>query len=577
VSDLPLARLIAAGLCLVSGSFVLGAETTLVSLPETRLRALLDELGPARGRHIARYLADPTRVLSRLLAYRITAIIVASTLATDALVRSGDRPLKLVAIVGVLTFLYGALAEIFTSVARSQAWRLAAPALAVTRPLELLMLPMAAPLAWLGRRIHRESAAGARSQSSAVSEREMEYLVEEAENAGTIDARRGEMMQRVLELKDRSARDVMVPRTNINAIDASTPIERALSLVTAEGHSRVPVFRGQIDNIVGILHVKDLFRVAAGLDSMVVGESEILGQVRDAYGAASSAGLARGTLARLFHHALRVGKRARRETGIGRNALSVSRAAVELARHALGDLRDKRVLVVGLGDAGRLAAQALSDAGATDITVTNRTYQRAADMASQLGGRAVPFNGLGDMMEEADIVVSATGSPGYLITPEMVAQARVGNDRPLFLIDIAVPRDIDPAVKAFSGVHLYDIDDLETVAEANRRQRGQEAQKVEAIVEQEVGQFMGWLSSLEVVPTVAALRESADNLRVRELARVMKRLPDLDEEEQRRLTAFSKALVKKLMHQPIASLKEKRNATYTQAARELFDLGKEGE
>ncbi len=322
---------------------------------------------------------------------------------------------------------------------------------------------------------------------------------------------------------------------------------------------------------------RHLFRVASGLDSLIIGEAQILGQVRDAYGAASRTGLAGGTLARLFHHALRVGKRARRETDIGRNALSVSRAAVEIARRALGNLSTKRVLVVGLGDAGRLAAQALADAGVGDIAVTNRTYQRAVEMAIQVGGRAVPFNGLGDMMEEADIVVSATGSPGYVITQEMVAQARVANDRPLLLIDIAVPRDIDPAVKDFSCVHLYDIDDLELVAEANRRQREQEAQKVEAIVKQEVDQFMEWLSSLEVIPTVAALRERADSLRARELARVMKRLPSLDEEEQRRLTAFSKALVKKLMHQPIASLKEKRNPTYTQVTRELFDLGKEGE
>ncbi|MFH1141584.1 MAG: glutamyl-tRNA reductase, partial [Chloroflexota bacterium] len=323
--------------------------------------------------------------------------------------------------------------------------------------------------------------------------------------------------------------------------------------------------------------VQHLFRVACGLDSLILGEAQILGQVRDAYGAASRMGMAGGTLSRLFHQALRVGKRARHETNIGRNALSVSRAAVELARRALGDLRDKRVLVVGLGDAGRLAAIALADAGVADIAVTNRTYQRAVDMASQLGGRAVPFNGLGGMMGGADIVVSATGSPGYVITAEIVAQARVANGRPLLLIDIAVPRDIDPAVKALSGVFLYDIDDLEIVAEANRRQREQEAQKVEGIVEEEVAQFMGWLSSLEVIPTVAALRERAENLRATETARVMKRLPDLDEEEQRRLTAFSKALVKKLMHQPIASLKERRNPAYTQAARELFDLSKEGE
>ena len=298
-----------------------------------------------------------------------------------------------------------------------------------------------------------------------------------------------------------------------------------------------------------------------------------MGQVRDAYGVASRKGLTDGTLARLFHQALRVGKRARRETDIGRNALSISRAAVELARRDLGDLRDKRVLVIGLGDAGKLAARALADAGARDIAVTNRTYQRAVDMASELGGRAVPMDGLGEMLEATDIAISATGSPGYILTPEIVPQGRVANHRPLFLIDIAVPRDVDPAVKALSGIHLYDIDDLETVAETNRRQREREAQKVEAIVDEEVDRFMEWLSSLEVVPTVAALRERAESIRAWELARVMKRLHNLTDEEQARLTSFSRAIVKKLLHQPVVALKERRDPAFTQTARELFDLG----
>ena len=318
--------------------------------------------------------------------------------------------------------------------------------------------------------------------------------------------------------------------------------------------------------------VHHLFRVVSGLDSLILGEAQILGQVRDAYAAASRKGLAGGTLSRLFHHALRVGKRARRETDIGRNALSISRAAVEMARRTLGDLRDKRVLVVGLGDAGRLATRVLADAGVTDIAVTNRTYQLAEEVATEMGARAVPLDGLGEMVEKADIVVSATGSPGYILTPEIVAWSRAANGRPLFLIDIAVPRDIDPAVKEFSGVHLFDIDDLETVAETNRRQRKQEAQKVETIVAEEVDRFMDWLFSLEVVPTVAALRERADGLRARELARVIKRLPSLDEAGRRNLAAFSRAIVKKILHEPITSLKERRDPTYSQVARELFDL-----
>lgn len=323
--------------------------------------------------------------------------------------------------------------------------------------------------------------------------------------------------------------------------------------------------------------VRHLDRVACGLDSLILGEAQILGQVRDAYAAASQLGMARGTLSRLFHQALRVGKRARRDTNIGRNALSISRAAVELAHRALGELQDKRVLVIGMGDAGRLAARALADAGATDIAVTNRTYQRAVDLAGELGGRAVPFDQLGEMLRKTDIVISATGSPGYVVTPELLTQDGMAQNGPLFLIDIAVPRDVDPAVKTLPHVHLHDIDDLEAVAETNRRLRQTEAQKVEAIVAEEVDRFMEWLLSLEVVPTVAALREQGEIIRSRELSRAMRRLPRLTEEEQARLAAFSRAVVKKLLHQPIASLKEKRNPTYTQTARELFGLEKEAD
>ncbi len=316
--------------------------------------------------------------------------------------------------------------------------------------------------------------------------------------------------------------------------------------------------------------VKHLFRVTSGLDSLILGESQILGQVREAYGAAARAGMTGGTMARLFHQALRVGKRARRDTAIGKNALSVSRAAVELARRALGDLSRQRVLVIGVGDAGATAARALVDAGAADITVTNRTYSRAAELAADLNGRAAPFEELPGLLEGADIVVSATGSPGYIVTPELAAQARITSERPLLLIDIASPRDIDPAVKAFPNLCLYDIDDLEAVAEANRHARLVEAQKVEAIVSQEVDAFMGWMRSQEVVPTVAALHQQAETMRARELARALQRLPHLADAEQSVLDDFSQALVKKLLHKPTTVLKARNDPSLTQAARELF-------
>ncbi|MBI4202489.1 MAG: glutamyl-tRNA reductase, partial [Chloroflexi bacterium] len=318
--------------------------------------------------------------------------------------------------------------------------------------------------------------------------------------------------------------------------------------------------------------VRHLFRVASGLDSLILGESQVLGQVRDAYAAATRAGMAGGVLSRLFHQAMRMGKRARRETAIGRSALSVSRAAVELARRHLGDLATKRILVIGVGDAGALAARALADTGARDITVANRTLARAEELAAELDGRAAPLENLPLLLEEADIAVSATGSPGYVLTPELVAQARVSTDRPLFLIDIASPRDVDPGVKTFAGVHLYDIDDLEAVAETNRRARQAEARKVEAIVSQEADAFMAWLRALDVVPTVAAMHQQAEALRARELARALKRLPQFSDTDAATLEAFSRALVKKLLHKPTAALKSQHDDALIQAARDLFGL-----
>ncbi|MBI4311857.1 MAG: glutamyl-tRNA reductase [Chloroflexi bacterium] len=318
--------------------------------------------------------------------------------------------------------------------------------------------------------------------------------------------------------------------------------------------------------------VRHLFRVASGLDSLILGEAQILGQVRDAYAASSRAGMAGGVMTRLFHQALRVGKRARRETAIGRNALSISRAAVELARRTLGGLSDKRVLVIGVGDAGKLAARALSDAGVAEITVANRTYQRAVELAAELNGRAASLDDLPRLLEEADIAISATGSPGYLLTPELVARARVASDRPLFIADIAAPRDVDPAVKSFAGVHLYDIDDLEAVAETNRRARQAEARKVEEMVSQEVRSFMDWLRSLDAVPTVAAMYQRADAVREEELARALRLMPSLAEADQATLDAFSRALVKKLLHRPAAALKTRKDPSLTEAAQELFGL-----
>ena len=319
--------------------------------------------------------------------------------------------------------------------------------------------------------------------------------------------------------------------------------------------------------------VTHLFRVASSLDSQIVGESEILGQVRDAFGTASRAGMAGGTLAHLFHSAIRTGKRARTETAIGRNALSVSRACVELARRSLGDLRTKHVLVVGVGEASRLAAQALRDAGLASLTVANRTRAHAEELAESLGGEAAGLDDLPRLLAAADVVVTSTGAPDFVITRAQIEDAMAERrDRPLLVVDIALPRDVDPSAAAVPGVRLYTLDDLEAIAEANRREREAESAKVESIVAEEVARFASWWDARGVTPTIASIRHWAEDIRAAEVRRTLPKLNGLSPEQAERVEAMTKALVKKLLHGPTKSLRERKDESFTQSARELFGL-----
>ena len=320
--------------------------------------------------------------------------------------------------------------------------------------------------------------------------------------------------------------------------------------------------------------VEHLFRVTASLDSLIIGESEILGQVRDAYSLASKHGTAGGVLAKLFHAALRVGKRARTETTIGRNALSISRACVEVARRTLGDLAHRRALVVGVGDAGRLAARALKDAGVESLVLTNRTLAHAQELADQLEAEVAPLDELPMLIQQADLVISSTGAPDFMVAAATVAEAMVARlDRPLFIIDMAMPRDIDPNAAQLSGVFLYSMEDLETAAEANRKEREGEALKVAGIVHEEMARFQHWWESLAVRPTIAAIRHQAEAIRAGEVQRALQALgAQLSGEDRARIEAMSKALIKKVLHQPTRSLYDRRDGALTQAAREIFGL-----
>lgn len=318
--------------------------------------------------------------------------------------------------------------------------------------------------------------------------------------------------------------------------------------------------------------VRHLFRVAAGVDSMVLGESQILGQVRDAMSAATEVGSLNGVLSRLLHSAIRVGKRARSQTNIGRYSVSVSSAAVALARQTVGRLGERTVLVISAGSTGELAARSLAESGAARILVTNRTAQRAAALAGEIGGQPVPFSRLAWALTESDVVISGTGAEQFILGPELIAPVVTNrNGRELVLIDIAVPRDVDPAVRELPGVRLFDIDDIQAVSRASMRGRRREVLRVEAHVEDEVDDFMDWWRSLDVLPVIAALRERAEDVRRRELERTLRGLPELDDEQKARIKAMSRAIVKKMLDRPIARLKNGADSgIYAEALRDLF-------
>ena len=320
--------------------------------------------------------------------------------------------------------------------------------------------------------------------------------------------------------------------------------------------------------------VQHLFRVASSLDSMILGEEQVIGQVREAFEAAVRAETVPGPLSHLFQQAFRVGRRVRRETGIGRNAMSISRACAELAKETLGGLAGRRVMVVGAGDAAGLAAEVLSLSGVDDIVVTSRTYQRAEELARDLSGQAIPFQDMGDALRSTDMVIGCTGSPGYVLDASTVRTAMSRRpERPLFLIDIAVPRDIEPAAGDISNVFLHDLDDLEIYADASRQDHRLEAQSAELLVSQETERFVEWCLDLEVLPTLVALRTMADRIREGELNKTLKKLDHkLTTQDLASLDAMTRAIVNKLLHGPTVYLKGQRSSGGAQVAKEFFRL-----
>jgi len=330
--------------------------------------------------------------------------------------------------------------------------------------------------------------------------------------------------------------------------------------------------------------VHHLFMVAASLDSMIVGEAQILGQLKEAYRYAAQFGCTGPLLNRLLHKAFSVAAVSLNKKAIGSSAVSISYAAVQLARKIFGNLRDKKVLLIGAGEMAELAAEHLVGQGVAEVVVANRTLSRAMELAKRFHGRAVSFDELLGQLEKVDIIISSTGSPTVILHQEEVRPVmRTRRNRPLFFIDIAVPRDLDPGLNELDNIYLYDIDDLSSVVEMNRSERDREAVKATRIVDEVTLTFERWLEGMSVTPTIQALRHKADSIWRAELARTLPRLPSLSEQEKKTLEMMLSATTSKLLHDPLTYLKSEscggrdNSEAKVDMVRTIFGLGEDGE
>jgi len=360
--------------------------------------------------------------------------------------------------------------------------------------------------------------------------------------------------------------------------------EKIKTFLAEEQRVARSLFEKHLYTLAGKEAVNHLFRVAASLDSMVVGEPQILGQVKDAYAASSALGTLGVVLHRCFHKSFSVAKRVRSETRVAAKAVSISSAAVDLARSIFDHLGDKTAMVIGAGEMGEQTVRHLQRNGIGTILVTNRTFHRAIELARQCNGTVVPFEQWHKHLRLADVVIGSAGGNDYLLVPAVVEEVlRERKRRPMFFIDLGVPRNFDPHLNDLDNVFLYDIDDLEKVIEDNKDEREREAVKAEAIVAEEVEAFWFWLTNIGVTPTIVALRERADAIRRRELEKTLVALKGLPPHAQKAIEALSSAITNKLLHPPLAYLKSSnRNGNGQEEAnaavvRRIFGLDEEEE
>ncbi|MDH5767679.1 MAG: glutamyl-tRNA reductase [Nitrospirota bacterium] len=321
------------------------------------------------------------------------------------------------------------------------------------------------------------------------------------------------------------------------------------------------VDRGLLDNSLYIYDdidaVRHIFRVASSLDSMVIGEPQILGQLKDAFEMALNKKTTGILLNRLIKKAISTAKRVRTETRIAENAVSISFAAVELAKQIFTNLSGKVSMLLGAGEMAELAARHLISNGVKEVIVANRTYERACDLAKDFNGRPVKFDAFLQEMVLTDIVICSTGASRYVLMKDQMQKVmKERKQRPVFIIDISVPRNIDPEINALDNVYLYDIDDLQGIVDTNMFERKKEAEKAEKIIEEEIESFLKWQSSLDSVPTIVALRDKAEEIKREELIKLLHKIPELGEKEKEAIEYMATAIINKLIHPPTIALKE---------------------
>lgn len=317
--------------------------------------------------------------------------------------------------------------------------------------------------------------------------------------------------------------------------------------------------------------LEHLCRVVCGLDSMILGETQILGQVRTSFLLAQENHTVGTIFNQLFKQVITLAKRSHSETEIGANAVSVSYAAVELAKKIFGELKTKHVLILGAGKMGELAAQNLHGSGVGQVTVMNRTLQKAEELATRFNGEAKGINELQCALIEADILISSTGAKEFVVTKEMMTHVeKMRKGRPLFMVDIAVPRDLDPLLAELESVFLYDIDDLQGIVEANLEERKQEAEKIELLIEAEIVQFKQWVNTLGVVPVISALRQKALSIQAETMQSIERKLPNLSERERKVLNKHTKSIINQLLRDPIVKVKELSAEANAEESLELF-------